>query len=67
VKTDAGRLANGERLAVEQPIFHTIKNTSSLVLKNGQRVLFGFHKLVEPADSIEMFLLRAVATPATKP
>jgi hypothetical protein len=66
-KTDAGRLANGERLAVEQPIFHTMKNISSLSLRNGQRVLLGVHKLTEPADTLELFILRVTVAPIAKP
>ena len=66
-KTDAGKLANGERLLVEQPIFHTMKNTTQLTLGNGQRVLLGIHKLTEPADTLELFILRVSATPAPAP
>jgi len=63
-KTDAGKLANGERLFVEQPIFHTMKNTSNLFLRNGQRVLLGVHKVPEQGDKMEFFLLRVEARPA---
>lgn len=63
-RIDAGKLANGDRLFVEQPIFHTIKNTSSLFLGNGHRVLLGVHKVPEQADKLEFFLLRVEAKPA---
>jgi len=32
LKTDAGVLANGKHLFIEQPVFHTAKNTSSLTV-----------------------------------
>jgi hypothetical protein len=63
-KTDAGRLADGKSLFVEQPIFHTTKSTSTLTIRNGQRVLLGVHKLPEPAGTFEFFLLKVSATPA---
>jgi hypothetical protein len=64
VKTDAGKLANGEHLYVEQPIFHTMKNTSSLIVKNDQRILLGAHKVPDRPDRIELFLLRVTAKAA---
>jgi hypothetical protein len=32
-KTDAGKLPNGERLTVDVPIFHSMRDTSSLILR----------------------------------
>jgi hypothetical protein len=64
-KTDAGKLANGERLSVEMPIIHSMKNTNSLVLRNGQRVLLGVHKLPEPLDGLELSFLRVTAMAAS--
>ncbi|MCE9610894.1 MAG: hypothetical protein K8R23_11930 [Chthoniobacter sp.] len=66
-KIDAGRLASGERLSVEQPIFHTAKSTCTLRLRTGQRVLLGVHKISGAADSLELFLLRITATRAGTP
>jgi len=63
-KTDAGTLANGKQLFVEQPIFHVAKNTCSLTMRNGQWILVGVHKLVEPAETLEIFLLKVSASPA---
>jgi hypothetical protein len=63
-KIEAGKLANGEHLFVEQPIFHTMGSTSSLVLRNGRRVLLGAHKIPD-ADKMEFFLMRVVAKPIT--
>ena len=65
VKYDAGRLADGERISVEQPIFHTMKNTGRMYLRNGQRLLLGVHKAADPeVKAYELFVLRVVATPA---
>jgi hypothetical protein len=64
-KTDAGKLANGEHLYVEQPIFHTMRNKSEFYLKNGQRVLLGAHKVPERPDQMELFLLRVEAKSAS--
>ena len=58
---DAGGLPNGERLGIEQPQFHSIKNTSTLRLQNGQRILFGAHKIPGDKGSMEVFLLRISA------
>jgi hypothetical protein len=56
------RLATGEELAVEQPIFHSMKNQSSLGLPNGKRVLLGIHKVPPPGKGFEVFIFKATAT-----
>jgi hypothetical protein len=61
-KLEAGTLANGQKLSVEQPIFHSLRSESSLLLRNGQRVLLGVHKVPEASDTMELFLLRVSAT-----
>jgi len=58
---DAGGLPNGERLGIEQPQFHSIRNTSTLRLQNGQRILFGAHKIPGDKGGMELFLLRVSA------
>ncbi|MDB6152935.1 MAG: hypothetical protein JWL90_1388 [Chthoniobacteraceae bacterium] len=62
LKYDAGLLASGEHLEVEQPQFSVIASNSSMPVVNGQRILIGFHKLTEPAATYELFLLRVTAT-----
>jgi len=57
-KHDAGIMPSGERLSVEQPQFHTMKNTLSMHLRAGQRVLVGVHKLHGEENLIEFFVLR---------
>lgn len=65
VKFDAGRLANGERLSIEQPHMHVLRNTQSLRMRNGQRVLLGVHRPPEPNQkSFELFVLQLKATKA---
>jgi len=61
-KFDAGKLANGDSLTVQQPLFHSMKNTLSLRLKNGQKTLLGVHKVPNAENTFEFFLLRISAT-----
>jgi hypothetical protein len=62
-KTDAGKLANGERLTVEAPIFHSMRDTASLLVRSGQMVFIGVHKLPEPLQGMEFCFLRVSAAP----
>jgi hypothetical protein len=63
-KFEAGKLANGDSLSVQQPQFHSMKNTTSLRLRNGQKTLLGVHKVPGAENSFEFFLLRVSATKA---
>lgn len=63
-KFDAGKLANGDSLTVQQPQFHSMKNTLSLRLKNGQKTLLGAHKVPGVENTFEFFLLRISAAKA---
>ncbi|MDQ3621241.1 MAG: type II and III secretion system protein [Verrucomicrobiota bacterium] len=49
------------RVSVEQPEFHTTKVTTSLDVRNGQRVLLGLYKTKQPDDHVELFILKASA------
>jgi hypothetical protein len=61
VKIDGGRMSNGERLSVEQPIFHSMKTQSQFPVRSGERVLLGFHRVPEAkVPSFEFFLFRVV-------
>lgn len=62
-KYDAVKAQSGELTKVDQPLFASMRTTSSLVLKNGQRSLLAVHKLFQPADQLELFIIQAVATP----
>ena len=65
-KVDCGKLADGQRLFIEQPAFHSMKSTGSFYLANGERLLIGTHKLKDTPDRIEFFLFKATAVPAQK-
>jgi hypothetical protein len=58
LKTDAGRLANGERLTIEQPVFHDSRSTNTMLLSSGERMLAGVHKTPESPDTLELFVVR---------
>jgi hypothetical protein len=60
-KIDVGKLSSGEHLFIEQPNFHTMHNSSAIMLRNGQRVLLGTHKIPDRPDKIELFLVRVEA------
>jgi len=62
-KFDAGKLADGNHLFVEQPVFHTMKDASSIRMRNGCSALVGVHKVPDQKDSYELFLFRLIATP----
>ena len=67
LKLDAGRLANGEQLFVEQPSFSTMKNTSSVTMENGKPKLIGVHVLPTPEGTVELFILTVKFTAPPKP
>lgn len=60
-KYEAGVLANGKHLTVDQPQFFTTKTFFSFDFRNGQVALVGVHKMIEPAGSYELVLLRVSA------
>ena len=53
--------ATGGKVVVEQPEFDTMKVTTSLTLRNGQRMLMGVFRVSDPAKHIEFFILKAEA------
>ena len=48
--------------SIPQPRFFTPKVSTSLLVRNGQRVLFGVHQLKQPEGRIELDVLRVDAT-----
>ena len=58
---EIGVLPNGKHIGIDQPHFHTLKNTASVRLRNGQRILLGVHRLPPPDTAFELFLLRVSA------
>ena len=57
-KTDAGVLASGEHLSIEQPYFSSMKSTISMHTRTGQRVMLGMHKLPDDETKMELFFFR---------
>jgi len=51
----------GGKVVVEQPQFDTMKVTTQLTLRNGQRVLMGVYRVSEPPNHLEFFILKAEA------
>jgi len=51
----------GGKVVVEQPQFDTMKVTTQLTVRNGQRVLMGVYRVSEPPNHLEFFILKAEA------
>ncbi len=49
---------SGKEVTVEQPVFSSLRVTTSLTLKSGQRKLIGNFKITDPPGSMELFILR---------
>lgn len=49
------------RVVLEQPQFDMMKVTTSLTLRNGQRVLLGVYRVSPPSRELELFILKAEA------
>jgi len=58
VKIDAGILPSGKHLSLEQPYFSALKDTLTMHLRAGQRVLVGLHKVPAEENNMELFFLR---------
>jgi len=50
-------------LGTMQPRFFTAKITTTITLRNGGRNLLGFHKLPEPGNLVELFIVQAWDAP----
>ena len=57
-KIDAGRLANGERLSLEQPRISEMSDESSTTMESGTPKLLGVHRLPGGEGKFELFLLK---------
>jgi hypothetical protein len=60
---DAVKTASGLVVKADQPRFATSKTTTRLKLHNGESCLLAVHKLVQPENQIELFIIQASATP----
>ncbi len=58
-KVSIEREQTHEKVSVEQPEFDTMKTTTTLSLKSGERVLMGVYVTSDPPDHLELFILRA--------
>jgi hypothetical protein len=50
-----------EQVIVEQPEFDTKKSAQTFTLKNGDRRLLGVYPTSDPANHLELFILKAEA------
>lgn len=66
-KFDCGVLRAGQHTNLEQPLFSTVKDTLTLHVRSGQRVLVGLHKVPEEGTTMELFFLRVRTQPAGNP
>jgi len=63
-KKNGGPLKDEDpKFNVDQPLFFTMKTTTSLSLRNGQYVLLDNHKMARPEGYVEIFIVHAVAKP----
>ena len=62
---EATRSKTGTVVTVKQPLFFTAKDFFDATLKNGAYVLVGFHKLIIPEGSVELFILHVSAAAPT--
>ncbi len=60
-KVSVEKPSTGEKVVVEQPEFDTMNVTTSLTLRNGQRMLMGVFRVSDPAKYLEFFILKAEA------
>ena len=50
----------------KSPLFYTMKDTTSVTLRNGQHMLLGVHKTAQPEGNIEVFIVHAEILPSDK-
>jgi len=55
---DGGILPSASGLDWTSPYFSTLKDTSSVQVRSGQRLLVGIHKVPEEEQKMEVFILR---------
>jgi Flp pilus assembly secretin CpaC len=55
--------SNGGTISVEQPEFDTMKVTTRMSLKSGERVLVGVYRTEDPPNHMELFILKAEVVP----
>ncbi|SRR6266511_4548320 len=61
---DAVKTQSGGIVKMDQPQFYTTKTSTTVTLRNGQRSLLAIHKLPQPENQIEFFIVQASASPS---
>jgi hypothetical protein len=59
---EIGKKKDGTSIKSPVPDFATTKSTTAILLKNGEYFLLGVHKLPEPAEHLELVIVRVTAT-----
>ncbi len=57
---------DAKKTDMSQPLFHTMKDTTSVTLRNGQHLLLGVHKSPQPEGYVEIFIVHAEVLDAAK-
>ncbi len=57
---------DAKKTDMSQPLFHTMKDTTSVTLRSGQHLLLGVHKSPQPEGYVEIFIIHAEVLDATK-
>ncbi|HEY5894497.1 MAG TPA: hypothetical protein VIT91_14845, partial [Chthoniobacterales bacterium] len=60
---NATKTASGKILKVDQPRFFVSKTNATVTVQSGQHTLLAVHLLPKPENYMEVFVLRATATP----
>jgi len=59
---DYGELPDGTRLGLKYPNLQSLEDHISIRVRNGEKILFGVHKLSDAEKTFELFLLRLTIT-----
>jgi hypothetical protein len=51
------------KFKIDQPLFSSAKDTTGLIVRNGQNTLIGIHLVTKPENYMEVHILQATATP----
>ena len=63
---EVGRLANNEKIIIQQPRFASAKATGTFAVQSGERTLLSIHRVPEHENEMELFILRAWTTPTPR-
>lgn len=57
---------DAKKTDMSQPLFHTLKDATSVTLRSGQHLLLGVHKSQQPEGYVEIFIIHAEILDANK-